>query len=74
MSLFDVGKVAPLPSMQNGNVGLVLALSNEALTAQLVGLQATVNELALEIKTVLPRMNTATENLQLEVKALDELL
>ena len=39
-----------------------MALSNDVLTSQLQSLEATVRGIGEEIRTVLPRMNDATES------------
>ena len=49
-----------------------MALSNDVLTTQLQALETTVRGNAEEVKQILPRMNSATENLQLQVKEMDE--
>ena len=51
-----------------------MALSNEVLTAQLQQLQAQVVTIGEDIKTILPRMNSATETLQKEMKTMDDKL
>ena len=51
-----------------------MALTIDVLAAQLSGLQQAVVSMQEEVKNILPRMNTATENLQQEVKKMDEKL
>ena len=51
-----------------------MALSNEVLTAQLQALQQAVQSLTDDVRSALPRMNTATENLQISSKEMDERL
>ena len=50
------------------------ALSNDVLTAQLRELQTQVVSIGEEIKTILPRMNSATETLQQEMNTMDNKL
>ena len=51
-----------------------MALSNDVLTSQLQVLEATVRGIGEEIRTVLPRMNDATESLQVSFKDMDDKL
>ena len=48
-----------------------MALANDALTVQLQALQAEVQTLGGDLRGALPRMNTAIENLQIEIKQMD---
>ena len=51
-----------------------MALANDVLTTQLQQLQAEVQTLGSDLRGALPRMNTATENLQISMKQMDEKL
>ena len=76
-SIIDISFVHGSPERIDVVIKIIqptMALSNDALTAQLQQLQAHVVTIGNEIKTILPRMNSATERLQKQMKTMDNKL